>query len=34
MEAHAEGSLDVIVRDHFFPESSDGVFIDVGAAGD
>ena len=33
MEAYAEGGLDRIVRDQFFPETSDGVFIDVGAAG-
>ena len=33
MQTNAEGGLDGVVRDHFFPRTSDGVFVDVGAAG-
>ena len=32
MTSQGEGELDRIVRDHFFPGVSDGVFVDVGAA--
>lgn len=33
MTAGAEGGLDRIVQDHFFPHASHGLFVDVGAAG-
>jgi FkbM family methyltransferase len=30
---HGEGGVDLMVRNRFFPRSTNGVFIDVGAAG-
>jgi hypothetical protein len=33
MRTQGEGGLDRLARDRFFAEITDGVFIDVGAAG-